>query len=209
MKTPQRSAAPRGRDWLVVLLSTALSAGVIPCGPPDPVSVCVGETLTLQETTSFVASAIEVLEACGHDPFAYRVELSQDDPFMLAGPERKPVVTATFLPTHPGPLYPVAVSPTEPCVVSWIAQPAGLTSWQRDLLERVRRQVQATHPEWTQPDRWDLQVTETREHVGVRIRPATATSPASKELRVLLDKQSLRIVALEASERSMESEMAE
>ena len=209
MKSHQRSETARCRGWLAGMLSAAVFSGASPCGPADPVSVCVVEGVAPQAATDFVASAIEVLEACGHDPTAYRLELSQDDPFALAGTERKPAVSALFVPTEGNSLYPLAVSPTDPCVVSWIVPSAGLTSWQHDLLQRVKRQVQTTHPQWTKPDRWDMQVTESREHVGVRIRRVDGPSPAGNELRVLLDKQSLRIVALDESGPSMESGMAE
>jgi hypothetical protein len=185
------------RRWLPAVLVLAMpAAGADPPASADrETPVCVGAAVAPQDALDFVTDAIEVLEACGHDPAAYRLELNQDDPFELAGSGREPTINAVFVPLDSESLYAVGVGPADPCVVSWIWQPAAFTPWQRDLLEGARRHAEASGLGWTDPDGWNVRVTESRELVSVRLWPADESAPRRRELRFLLEKRGLRVVS--------------
>jgi hypothetical protein len=156
--------------------------------------VCVGENVSWKDAVGFVEDTLQVLEACGHDADDYRLELRRDDPFAWSGTEKKPEIIAVFLPRDTEQFYAVGVSPADPCVLSWIPDPSGLTSWQQEVLGRARQHVRTTRPGWIHPERWKVRVTEAREFVGVHLRPDDL-GPNRRELRILLRKGSLSVVS--------------
>jgi len=134
-----------------------------------------------------------VLAACGHAPEAFAAELHLDDPFALAGTGRKAEVTVVFEPLDDRRHYALGVSASDPCVVTWIWRPHRFTDWQRRVLERARSRARETGAEWAgQSDRLEVRVTESRDHVGLRLwSGGTAGGP---ELRVVLAKDDLTVI---------------
>jgi hypothetical protein len=163
----------------------------------------VGQGVGPTDTGGFVEQAVEVLASCGYDPGHYRLDLRKNAPVGGSGPGEARDISAVFSPIDATRRHVLTVSPTDPCVVGWVLGAGGLTSWQRDVLERARSHVRTTRPEWSHPERWDLHVTETRDHVGMRLSPG-AREPGGSELRVLLRKRDLSIVASDESDESTE-----
>jgi hypothetical protein len=139
-----------------------------------------------------LAEAVEVLSACGHAPEAFTAELRLDDPFSLADTEREPEITVVFEPFDDERHYPLGVSASDPCVVTWIWRPRGLTAWQKRVLERARDHAFEIGAEWSGPaDRIEVRITESRDHVGVRLWSGGA---GGSDLRIVLAKHDLTIV---------------
>ena len=178
------------RTWLAV---AAVGLPVPAGAPTEPPPVCVREFVAPRDLPKFLAEAVEVLSACGHAPEAFAAELRLDDPFSLAGTEREPEITAVFEPIDDERHYPLGVSASDPCVVAWIWRPEEFTDWQKLVLDRARTHAGETGAEWTRPpDRIDVRVTESRDHVGLRLwSRETAGSP---ELRVVLAKDDLTVI---------------
>jgi hypothetical protein len=149
--------------------------------------------LTTPDPRELVTEAVDVLSACGHAPEAFAAELHLDDPFALAGTEREPEVTVVFEPLDDRRHYALGVSASDPCVVTWIWRPERFTDWQKLVLERARIQARETGAEWVrETDRLELRVTESRQHIGVRLW--FGETAGSSELRVVLAKDDLTVV---------------
>lgn len=119
------------------LLLALAAAGA--AGPADEEGPCVDFDLAPGAAEAYLADAVRVLRASGHDPGHYEASFRLDDPllgFVALGRGPRPGVV--FTPRRPGPgEYPLRVSSAHPCVTAWAADRAGLTEGQRQVLDRA------------------------------------------------------------------------
>ncbi len=188
------------RDEMGPVVAVALVAGVLASfaaddthPPAEP--ACIGRVSISEDAKGFLAEALGVLRSCGHDPADYRLELREDDPFVAAGSGREPALTAVFLPVDRQRHYAVAVRAAQPCVVSWVWQPADFTDWQRQVIARAEALAKTYDLPRSGGRLLEVLVTESLELVGVEVLDAEpGRNPQSSELRILMHKDDLSLV---------------
>lgn len=178
--------ARRSLSWL--LQAAALATLVTGVHADDRAeAVCLREEVGPEDVQSLTSEAIRVLQACGRDPAAYRLELRGDDASPVARRPRASKWVAAFEPLDPARQPALEIGPADPCVVSWSWKPEQFTEWQIRALERARAYARQKETRWeADADDVELRVTETRDHLGIRWWSASGA-----ELRVVLRKSDL------------------
>lgn len=179
-------------------LAVRAAATEIPISPADD-ETCVGSEPVPADTPEFIRAALEVLEAAGHDPAHYRLEVRHDDPFALefAEPGPGPVLSVVFLPVDIERNYPIKVNARHPCALTWVWHPASFTPWQREVIAKAGALAEK-RAGWKAGSQLDIRVIESRDLIGVEVWPIRELdrAPTASELTILLQKRDLAPAAV-------------
>ncbi len=163
---------------------------------PMPAGECVPD-LGPVSTERFVEQALQRLRDAGYDPSDFHLTLrSEDEAWPDRGAFGSTLVTSVvFLPRRDSADYPLRVHPANPCAVSWLWNPDGFSSWQRSAVEKASSAMRQRRPRtWADEAPTDLDVTESRTRLVVRLWRSHETTPA---LQVILSKPDLEVLDVE------------